>query len=220
MLQRSTQGFEWIKRGTAFDQIKESVFDINGVISYALNLGFKEIILQGHSLGPHKICYYLANKPKYDISRVILLSTADIIYILDAMVPEWRKYKELAKKMIKKGQAKKLMPITLWSDAPVSAATFLDFTDENSDSWIFNFKEPERGFKYFEQIKQPILVVNPENDVAVGLQQDKITKMLQEKTISQNFKSVVIKHAVHNFASKEKCLVEKIMTWLKETEKD
>ena len=215
MLQRGTQGFEWVKKGTAFDLLKEVVLDINGVVSYLIDLGFEEIILQGHSVGPHKICYYMANQPKYDISKIILLSTADIIYILDAMVPNWRKYSKLAEEMIKKGKGKELMPITLWSEALVCAETFWDFTNEESDSWIFNFKEPEREFKYFNQIKETMLVVNPENDVAVGTRQDKVSDLLRKNTVSRDFRSVVIKNAIHNFASKETELVTKIVSWLK-----
>lgn len=214
MLQRGTQGFEWVKKGTAFDILKNAVLDINGVVAYLLDLGYEEIILQGHSIGPHKICYYMANQPKYNISKLILLSTADVIYLLDAMVPNWQKYSKLAEKMIKKGKGKELMPITLWSNAPVSAETFWDYTNDNSDSWIFNFKESEREFKYFNQILKPILVVNPENDVAVGLRQDKVSKLLKENTVSTDFTNVVIKNAIHSFASKENELVKEILSWL------
>lgn len=214
MLQRSTQGYEWVKKGTAFDILKEIVLDLNGVIAYVKSLGYKEIILQGHSIGPHKICYYLANQPKHDISKVILLSTADIIYLLDAMVPDWRTFAQQAENMIHAGKGQELMPVTLWSDAPVCAKTFWDFTQENSDYWIFNFKESEREFKYFNKIRTPLLVVNPENDVSVGVGQEVVTDLLKKNTASAQFTSLVIENAIHNFASKETELIEAIITWL------
>ncbi len=217
MLQRSTQGFEWVKKGTAFDILKDVILDLNGVIAYAKSLGYKEIILQGHSIGPHKICYYLANQPKHDISKVILLSTADIMYILDAMVPDWRMFAQQAENLIQAGKGQELMPVTLWSDAPVCADTFWDFTQENSDYWIFNFKEPEREFKYFNQIKKPILVVNPENDMSVGVDQQTASRVLKDNTASSHLQSVIIENAIHNFASKETELVEAITKWLRES---
>lgn len=37
--------------GTAYEDIEESYYDILGAIGYALQLGYKNIYLQGHSLG-------------------------------------------------------------------------------------------------------------------------------------------------------------------------
>ena len=49
-----------------------------------------------------------------------------------------------------------------------------------------------------------MLVVNPENDNATGIKQEKTIKLLEEKTISKKFEAYIIKNAVHNFLSKAK----------------
>ncbi len=219
MLKKASHGFEWVTRGSAYEKVEEAVYDINGVIEYLKNLGYEEIILQGHSLGPHKISYYLANNPKYKIDKVILLTTADIIYQFNASVPNWKENVGVAKQLIDSGKGHELMKVRLWSNAPVSAETYWHYTNPQSNTWVFNFTSPKLEFKNFNKIKASILVVVPENDVATGVPQEKAMAMLKERTVSKDFASVIIRNAVHNFASKEDELTDVIMDWLKKHER-
>lgn len=215
MLKKASHGFEWTTRGPAYEIIEEAVYDINGVIDYVKNLGYKEIILQGHSLGPHKMAYYLANKPKHEIKKIIFATTADIRYQLNSSVPNWEEYSGVAKQMVKDGKGDVLMPVRLWSNAPVSAKTFWHYTNSQSNTWVFNFTTPEIEFKNLNKIHQSVLTVVPDTDVATGVPQEKAMKILKQKIASKDFTSVIIKDAVHNFASKEKELVDVITSWLK-----
>lgn len=215
LLKKTSTGYVWEQGGSMFDIIENCAFDIQGVIDYVLNLGYTEIILQGHSLGPHKICYYLANTPNHIISKVIFLTTADVQYQFDSSVPEWEKYSLLAKKMIDEGRDKELMPIRLWSNCPVSAATFWNYTNPHNNCFVFNGTHPDKEFKNFNKIKISILVVNPENDAASGIQADNFMKLLKKNSISREFEGRIIKNAVHNFLSKEDELSQVILNWLK-----
>lgn len=216
MLKKASHGYEWVTKGSAYEIIEDVIFDINGVISYLIDiLGYKEVILQGHSLGPHKISYYLANKPKYEVKKIILLTTADILYQFNSSVPKWKDYIGIADQMIKEGRGNDLMPVKLWSNSPVSAKTYYHYTNPGSNTWIFNFTNPEIEFKHFNKLKQRILTVVPENDIATGIPQKMAMKILKERTISKDFTSAIIKNAVHNFASKEEELVSTTINWLK-----
>lgn len=215
MLKKASHGFEWSTRGSAFEVVEESIFDINGIINYVKELGYEEVILQGHSLGCHKICYYLNTNPKHKIERIILLTTADVRYQFNASVPNWEEYSGVAKQMISDGHGDMLMPLKLWSNAPISAKSYWHYTNPDSNTWCFNFSSPELGFKNFDKIKQKILVVVPENDIATGISQVKAMDLLKTNTSSNNFKSVIVKNAVHNFSSKEEELVETVISWLK-----
>ncbi|OGK24086.1 hypothetical protein A3C25_05235 [Candidatus Roizmanbacteria bacterium RIFCSPHIGHO2_02_FULL_38_11] len=214
MLKKASHGFEWVTRGSAYEIIEEAIYDINGVIDYVKNLGYKEIILQGHSLGPHKICYYLGNNPKHEIKKIILITTADILYQLNSSVKNWKEYSGVAKEMISEGKGDRLMPIKLWSNAPVSARTFWHYTNSQSNAWVFNFTNPSLEFKNLDKVTLPTLAVVPETDVATGVPQEKAMKLLKQKIASKDFTSVIIQNAVHNFASKEKELVNEIVSWL------
>lgn len=215
LLRKTSTGFVWEQGGSMFDLLENSQFDIQGIVDYALSLGYKEIMLQGHSLGPHKICYFLTQVSNPLISKVIFITTADVRYQFDSSVPEWEKYSLLAKRMIDEGKGKDLMPIRLWSNCPVSAATFWNYTNPHNNCFVFNGTHPENEFKNFNQIDIPILVVNPENDVASGIQADKFIKLLKKNTVSKHFEGIVIKNAVHNFLSKEDELAITILGWLK-----
>jgi len=217
MLKKASHGFEWTTRGAAYESIEESVYDVNGVIGYVKKMGYKEVILQGHSIGPHKICYYLANKPKYQVSKAILITLGDIIYLLDANIPEWRLKSAKAKEMIDEGLGDKLMSgVSLWSNAPVSAKTFWHYTNPNSNAWIFNFTKPDVEFRHFNKLTLPILVVVPEDDFSTGIAQEDAMKFLRRKTASKDLRIRIIKNAVHNYASKEQELVDTILELLEE----
>ena len=46
-----------VLQGTAFEDVEEGFYDIVGAIQFAVDLGYKKIYLQGHSLGSTKIVY-------------------------------------------------------------------------------------------------------------------------------------------------------------------
>lgn len=214
LIKKTSTGFIWEQGGSIFDILEDSVFDIQGIIDYVRNLGFTEIILQGHSLGPHKICYYLVNTPTHKISKIILLTTADVHYQFDVSIPDWPKYSLVAKRMIDDGKGRDLMPVRLWSNCPISAATFWNYTHPYNNCFIFNGTHPEKEYKNFNKVTLPILIVNPENDVATGIKQDQAIELLKKNSISKQLKTHIIRNAVHNFMSKEDELVETILEWL------
>lgn len=215
MLRKTHGGFEFVTRGSAYDILSESPLDINGVIKYLMGIGYTKFFLQGHSLGPHKICYYLSHNPKYRISGAIFLSTSDIKYLLNAYVPKWVENRALAQQYILSGKENNLMPIRLWSNALVSAKTYIEWTKEDADSWIFNFSDKEPVFKFFQDLRLPIIIVNPENDVAVTNKQKEIGKMLKKSANTKDFTFKIIKSAPHNFATKENELVEILPNWVR-----
>lgn len=214
MLQKSASGFEWVKKGTAYDKIEEFSHDINGVIAYLGDMGYTKFILQGHSLGPHKICYYLANTPKYQIEKIILLSSSDILYTIQTYIPDWETHSKQAEILIQNRESNRIMDVTLWNDAPVSAGAFWHYTQPQSNTWIFNYSHPEKEFIFFNTVTQPILSIFPENEFSIGVPPAKALDKQRERTASTAFTSHVIPGTVHNYMTKEEELVKKIITWL------
>lgn len=215
LIKKTSTGFIWKQGGSVFDILEDTALDIQGIIDYVGTLGYTEILLQGHSLGPHKICYYLVDTPNHGVSKIILLTTADVLYQFDSGVPEWPKYSLIAKRMIDEGKGRDLMPVRLWSNCPVSATTFWNYTNPHTNCFVFNGTHPEKEYKNFDKVTIPILVVNPENDVATGINQDMAVELLKKRTISKDFEGHVIKNAVHNFLGREDALVETVIQWLK-----
>lgn len=54
--------------------------DVESYVKYAKNLGFKKIILAGHSLGSNKIIHYLGNTPDDFVDYFIISSPVDIMH--------------------------------------------------------------------------------------------------------------------------------------------
>lgn len=214
LLKRTSSGYTWEQGGSVYDILENAQYDIQGVVEYARNLGFKEVILQGHSLGPHKICYYLVNNPNHGISKLIFLTTADVLYQFDSSVPDWDKWSLVAKQMVDKGQGKDLMPVRLWSNCPVSAATFWNYTNPNTNTFVFNGTHPDREYKNFNKVTLPMLVVNPGNDAATGVPQEQAVELIKKNSASAALETHIVPEAVHNFLGKEEELVGVISAWL------
>lgn len=214
MLRKSGGGFEWVKKGTVFDMIEEFPLDLNGVVAYVKELGYTKIILQGHSVAPHKIVYYLTHEPKHAIEKIILLSPADVPYLVRTYIPDWQTQAETARKMVEGGEEKKLMSASLWNDAPASAKTFWGYTRPDSDYWIFNYAD-NGVFKSVDQITVPTLAIFPENDFSIGVNPAAALAMLGEQMKNTQYASAVIPQTVHNYMGKEEELCRVILEWVK-----
>lgn len=217
LVKKSATGFTSIMGGSAYDVFEDCIYDIDGVISFVRSLGYKEIILQGHSLGPHKSCYFIHKKQNKEVSKVILISTSDILYQLNE-VPNWEQVSGLAKEMVDQGRGDEIMAVRLWSNCPVSAKTFWNYTRPDSNTYCFNFTRPHIEFRHFENVTIPILTVVAETDFATGIKQDAAMKMLAERTASDDLTTKIIKGVVHNYNGKEGELIDTIVRWLKERE--
>ncbi|MBR0350698.1 MAG: hypothetical protein IJH76_02575 [Clostridia bacterium] len=116
--------------GTAFENIEECYFDILGAIQYAIDLGYKEIYLQGHSLGASKMLYAY-NKLKQENSEylqyvkgILLLSFVDVSAVINKFSTE--EILNLAKKKMIENQGMDLMPYNSFL-SPISVKNYLKY---------------------------------------------------------------------------------------------
>ena len=123
--------------GTTYEDVLDGYNDIIGAILEAKKLGYKNIYLQGHSLGCTKIVYTY-NKLKEEnqtdilsyIKGVILLSLIDIPAVLKIYLGDkYIKYLEYAQKSENKND---LMPKDAFIH-PISIKTFLRYSKDNKD---------------------------------------------------------------------------------------
>lgn len=137
-IKRSTDGKKLLG-GTSYEDVLEGYEDITGAIIKLKELGYKEIYLQGHSLGCTKIVYTY-NKLKREASNVlenikgiILLSLVDIPGTLNIYLGnKLDNYIEYAEKLKQEGKQNELMPKEAFIH-PVSAKTFLRYARDNKE---------------------------------------------------------------------------------------
>ncbi|MCX8008786.1 MAG: alpha/beta hydrolase, partial [Patescibacteria group bacterium] len=56
--QESPKGYTYTTIGAGYEVFEECVCDINAVIQFFVDQGYRKIILVGHSSGANKVCYY------------------------------------------------------------------------------------------------------------------------------------------------------------------
>ena len=112
--------------GTFNDDFKLVYEDVESYVKYAKELGFKKIILGGHSLGSNKIIHYLGNTPDDFVDYFIVSSPVDLMYWWQVM-PDIDKCFDMAKSWIEDGRGDDILPFLFGGFSPMTASTVLGF---------------------------------------------------------------------------------------------
>ncbi|MEK6819175.1 MAG: DUF1749 domain-containing protein [Nanoarchaeota archaeon] len=207
------------RAGAAIEHFEDCLLDIDAWISYALAQGYKNIILQGHSLGAEKIVYYMS-KGKYvkNIKAVILLGPADSYGYTTECCLDKKELKDLieeAKILVSKGNKEVFLRKKWLSHGnvlPKGADSFLNFFTPNSELSKTLPLRQGKDLKMYQNIKVPILV-------AIGDQKEPtvipISKALEVLKKENKFAECIqIKDCNHDFEEKEEELTKIILTFL------
>lgn len=207
--------------GAAIERFEDCILDIDAWIKYALSLGYKEIILQGHSLGAEKVIYYL-NKGKYvkKIKGVILLAPADSYgYTTKVCLSkkELHLLLEEAKNSVKVGDAELFLKkkwLCHGNTLPKGAKSFINFFKGGSELSKALPLRNGGGLEMYKKIKVPILTIigNQEEYTVIPIKEALII-LKKENSLS---KVVQIKDCNHDFEGKEKEVSREIINFLKE----
>ncbi len=200
--------------GTANERFEDCLYDISGAIKILKSIGYKKIILLGHSTGCQKAVYYQYKTKDKSVKGIILLAPMDD-YNLNriSLDKKLKKAISIAKIMVSKGKAHELTPTWI---SYYSAARFLSYALPNkAEAKIFNY---DSTLKEFRSITRPVLVV-------IGSKEQNTTKSIKEyisilenATRSKHFSWAIIKGADHGFHSREKQLAEIIIKWADDLE--
>jgi predicted alpha/beta-fold hydrolase len=75
----SKNAFKTKRVGAVYERFGECVFDIDAWVKKVFDLGYKEVILVGHSLGCNKVIHYLYKNISDKLTGLILLSPPDMV---------------------------------------------------------------------------------------------------------------------------------------------
>ncbi len=207
--------------GTAYEDVEESYYDLMGAIRYALSLGYKDIYLQGHSLGATKVVYtYTKMKEKQveelkNIKGIILLSLVDIPDMFKTYFS--KKYLSYAEEKEKNGQVLELMPHDTFIH-PISVKTYLKYAKYNSKINFAQYSNENYDFDTLNKIDVPLFMRwGNDNELIRKSAQEQVELMrrvIKKKDVDINF----IDGANHSYNGKETELANDIATFLKKVQ--
>lgn len=100
--------------------------DVEAYVKYAKSLGFKKIVLAGHSLGSNKIINYLGNTGDNFVDYFMVTAPVDLSHWFNVM-PNVTKCIELAEEFAADGRGNEILPIMFGGFSPMCAQSVLGF---------------------------------------------------------------------------------------------
>ena len=204
--------------GTAYEDVLESYEDIVGAILKLKELGYKEIYLQGHSLGCTKIVYTyneLLEEKETDILNsikgVILLSLIDIPMAIKVYTGEkFEKYLKLAEE---KENKLELMPTSSFIH-PISVKTFLRYARDNKEIDFARYGR-DNELEKLNNIKAPLFMRWGNDNEMILQKADELVSMVSNLIQNQNKDINYIDGANHSYNEKEEILAKEIIEFVK-----
>ncbi len=188
-------------KGVALDDFDVINEDIEAYIDFAKSLGYKNIILGGHSLGSNRIIHYLSNNPDPAVKQFVISGPVDFSDMLNTMTA--KEQFELAQKFVNEGRGEDILPFLFGGFSPMSADTMVN-------SWLNNkiykncpFLSSDGETDSLSKIKTEGLILIGEKDSCAGPNPfefaNKINDCMQSKS---NNKIVILDGAGHIFYNK------------------
>lgn len=205
--------------GMAYEKVEDCYCDVVGAIEFALNLGYEEIYLQGHSLGSTKVVYTYNKLQKENsnlinkIRGLILLSLVDIAGIIDADAN--KEYLSLAEEKAKKGEIMDLMPFKCFIH-PISVKSFLQYTKHNENFDFARYSKTDDKFEILNNIQCPLFMRWGNVNELIKQDARDLAEFMNKKIINPNKNISYIDGADHSYHGKFEQLAKEIKQFLGE----
>lgn len=206
--------------GTTYEDPQESYYDIKGAILKAIELGYEDIYLQGHSLGTTKIIYTY-NKLKNEnselvkhIKGIILLSLVDIPRTLKIFLnTNYECILKFAEDKENKNELLDLMPSGSFIH-PISVKTFLRYAKYNKEIDFAQYSNKDYNFEELNNIDVPLFMRWGNSNEMIEQYAKSLVEMLNRKIINKNKDINFIDGADHGYTGKEDVLSTEIINFL------
>lgn len=209
--------------GTSYEDVLEGYEDITGAIIKLKELGYKNIYLQGHSLGCTKIVYtYNELKDEQDemlnnIKGIILNSLIDIPRALKIYLGDnFDKYLTYAEEREKENKGNEIMPKEAFIH-PISVKTFLRYARDNKEIDFAKFGE-DQELKKLNNIEVPLFMRWGNVNEMIVQKAEELADIVNN-IITNPYKDInYIDGANHSYEGKEEELAKQIIEFIKQKE--
>lgn len=201
-------------QGRAFEKFEDCAKDIKAVIKEARRLGFRDIILAGHSTGANKIVYYLYKTKDRSIKGLILAAGLSDISAAakDIGMQQLKRRVKIVEKLARKN------PDTLIPKefGLYSCARYLSLFQSGRNEDTFPYYDPRGSWKVLKSIHVPVAAIFGAKDPYMDRPAKDLVEIFQRNAIRvKSFSGFAIPGADHSFTKKEKGLSKIIVNWIK-----
>ncbi len=201
--------------GRAFERFEDCVHDIRAVIREARRLGFKNIVLAGHSTGANKILYYLYKAKDRSVKGLCLIAgLSDISAVAKEIgMRKLRRRVKIVEKLARKNPTA-LVPEKF---GLYSRARYLSLLQPGRNEDTFPYYDPRGSWRALKSIRAPVAVVIGAKDQYLDRPAKNLIEIFQKNAVrTKSFSGVIVKGANHGFIKKEKELAKVIVSWAKQ----
>lgn len=208
--------------GSGAESIYDSYYDIKGAILEMQQLGYKKIILLGHSMGCTKIVYtynqFIQNNETTIldiITGIILLSMVDIPTALKNMLgKDYKKIISYFQLLKKRGKGEKLVVLDE-NTPPVRPNSILEYAENNKKIDFAKFGNKNSAFKELNNVKVPLFMRWGNVNELIYQSPSEIVNLLNEKIKNDKKNISFINGANHNYTGKENELADEIEKFIR-----
>lgn len=203
--------------GAAYEDFSDCVLDIDAWVDKVLELGYKRIIILGHSLGATKCVYYLGKKKREEVVGFVMASSADVIGLVTkaGYQPDYEELLREAKDLVSSGRGDQLLSGKIWGAYIVSAKTFLKQFVEGCAADVLPIQKKSEHFDVLEKIELPILCLSGGNDDTIIWSLEEDQKIIESRALAaKSFDRFIVPGADHLYTRKSQEVFKTIMNWV------
>ncbi|MBI2122134.1 MAG: alpha/beta fold hydrolase [Candidatus Sungbacteria bacterium] len=200
--------------GTVFEKFEDCILDVRAMINEAERMGYKNIILAGHSTGANKIVYYMHKTGDKRIKGLMLLgAVSDIVAEIKRIGRrKFEKNFQLAKRLCKKDPS----AIFTSNGYLFSAGRNLSLFTPGRAEDTFPYYHPNAPWRALNSIRTSLAVIFGSRDEHLDRPAKKLIEVFHKNAPNaKSFSGIVIKGTNHSFRGKEKELAREIINWIK-----
>lgn len=200
--------------GTIYERFEDCVHDIHAIIKLTKKLGYRKIILAGHSTGANKILYYLYRTNDRAVIGLALIGGLNDITAEEKRVgkKEFRNTVALAKKLHRKD------PLSLFisNGFLFTARRYLSLHTPGTAEDVFPYYNHNATWKELKSIQVPIATIIGGGDEYLDRSPKSFIETFKKNAKrTKSFSGIIIKGANHGFYGKEKELAQTIINWVR-----
>ncbi len=206
--------------------------DIDAAVQVSRALGYKKLVLQGHSLGNIQVQFFAATNWDRDIKAVVLLGAFGNLpwKTRDILVQDEKRFRSLidaSMKSLREGTLDQLLPVKMRFSTPVSQATAaagqeFPVTGQHFLTYRWDKTSIADGTFWIHRIPHPILIVRDQSDGVVQPFEPHmlVSAAYSEGSLVTSVDFVLLPDAQpvslrgHSFQGNEQPLTEVITKWL------